>query len=447
MRSPIWHGRVVAGAIAGVLLAAPLAADAAVFSCDEPGVQTAAATGGGPHTFSCAGPTTAIVSNTIPIFASVILDGGGALTVSGGNGVRVFSVVAGSVELRDLQVTAGFSSGQPGGCILVASGASLTLVDVTVSGCTTVLGTATNVGGAIANNGTLTLTDCVVSGSTGSIGGGISSGNTSPAATLNLTRSRVTGNTPTFLVGGVSASGNLSITDSTISGNGHFGLSVGGTAGTTQSVTSSTISGNTGGGIAHSATTPLAISNSSVAQNGGPGIQNANGVVVLTNSTLAGNGGAPSPTAIFHFGSGTETLLDTIVAGTCTPGGRTSQGGNLESPGSTCGLIHASDLVNVSAIALNLGALGNHGGPTQSVPLLAPSVAIDSAVSCPPPTVDQRGVVRPQGASCDRGAFELGIAVVPALADEGMTALAMALVVAGILALRFTRRSGCVSAD
>ena len=323
----------------------------------------------------------------------------------------------------------------------------MTLTDVTVSGCTTVSGTSHNIGGAIANNGTLTLTDSVVSGNTGSIGGGIASGNTSPPASLTLTRSRVSGNTPTFAVGGVSAADNLAITDSTISGNGHFGLSVGGAVGTTQAVTRSTISGNTGGGIAHSGSTPLAISNSTVTQNGGPGIQNADGVVALANSTLAGNGGAPLPTAIYHFGTGSETLLDTIVAGTCTFGGRTSQGGNLESPGNGCGLIHASDQVNVSAGALNLGTLGNYGGPTQSVPLLAASVAIDSAVSCPPPAVDQRGVARPQGAGCDSGAFELGVAVVPLLAEDGMAALAVAFAVLGALALRFKRRITSINAD
>ena len=93
----------IAGAIAGALLGTAPTAGAAVFSCDDPGIQTAAATGGGPHTFSCAGPTTVTVSGTLAIFASVILDGGGDLTVSGGNAIQVFSVGAGSVELRDLE--------------------------------------------------------------------------------------------------------------------------------------------------------------------------------------------------------------------------------------------------------------------------------------------------------------------------------------------------------
>ncbi len=379
-----------------------------------------------------------IVSGTISIFASVILDGGGALTVSGGNGVQVFWVGAGNVELSDLQVTAGFSSGGPGGCIVVDIGASLTLADVTVSGCT-----ATNIGGGIANNGALTLADSVVSGNTGSIGGGIASGNTSSTASLDLTRSRVSGNTPTFAVGGVHIfAGNLAVTDSTISGNVHHGLSIQGIP-SNSTITRSTISGNTGSGILNGGAT-LVISNSTVAQNGDAGIQNtAGGGIVLTNSTLAGNGGAPLPTAIHHPGppqaqTGTETLLDTILAGTCSFGGRTSQGGNVESPGNSCGLGHASDQVNISAGALNLGTLGSYGGPTQSVPLLAASVAVDSAVSCPPPAVDQRGVARPQGAGCDRGAFEVVIAV-PLLARGGVAALVAVLVLAGTLALHARR--------
>jgi uncharacterized repeat protein (TIGR01451 family) len=38
--------------------------------------------------------------------------------------------------------------------------------------------------------------------------------------------------------------------------------------------------------------------------------------------------------------------------------------------------------------------------------LLAGSPALNLGVGCPPPATDQRGVTRPQGASCDSGAFE-----------------------------------------
>jgi hypothetical protein len=56
-----------------------------------------------------------------------------------------------------------------------------------------------------------------------------------------------------------------------------------------------------------------------------------------------------------------------------------------------------------------LGPLQNNGGPTQTHALLAGSPAIDAVTSgCPPPPTDQRGVLRPQGAACDIGAYELG---------------------------------------
>ena len=55
-------------------------AHAAVLSCDEPGVLAALAAGGGPHTFSCPGPTTIVTSAELVITQSVELDGSGLLT-------------------------------------------------------------------------------------------------------------------------------------------------------------------------------------------------------------------------------------------------------------------------------------------------------------------------------------------------------------------------------
>jgi hypothetical protein len=58
-----------------------------------------------------------------------------------------------------------------------------------------------------------------------------------------------------------------------------------------------------------------------------------------------------------------------------------------------------------------LGTLGNNSGPTQTIPLLLGSPAIDAAslaVCAAPPVkgVDQRGFTRLLGVACDIGAYE-----------------------------------------
>ncbi len=51
--------------------------------------------------------------------------------------------------------------------------------------------------------------------------------------------------------------------------------------------------------------------------------------------------------------------------------------------------------------------LADNGGLTPTHAIAAASPALDSAGACASPAADQRGTARPQGASCDRGAFEL----------------------------------------
>jgi hypothetical protein len=66
---------------------------------------------------------------------------------------------------------------------------------------------------------------------------------------------------------------------------------------------------------------------------------------------------------------------------------------------------------NVVTASPALGALGNYGGPTQTVPPGSPAVNI--APTCATGS-DQRGVTRPTGGRCDAGAFEQQfIAVIP----------------------------------
>ena len=59
----------------------------------------------------------------------------------------------------------------------------------------------------------------------------------------------------------------------------------------------------------------------------------------------------------------------------------------------------------VTHAALHLGSLGHWGGPTETVPLLGNSVAIDPPGAANTQTVDQRGIPRPASWG-DAGAYE-----------------------------------------
>jgi len=51
--------------------------------------------------------------------------------------------------------------------------------------------------------------------------------------------------------------------------------------------------------------------------------------------------------------------------------------------------------------------LGAHGGPTQTIPILASSPALNSVpIAACQVNRDQRGVKRPQNKRCDVGSFE-----------------------------------------
>ena len=64
---------------------------------------------------------------------------------------------------------------------------------------------------------------------------------------------------------------------------------------------------------------------------------------------------------------------------------------------------------NIITTDPKLGTLGNYGGSTQTIPLLAGSSAIDAGNDATCPATDQRGVGRPQGAHCDIGAYEVAV--------------------------------------
>jgi len=248
-------------------------------------------------------------------------------------------------------------------------------------------------GGGIANRGTLTLSNSTLVDNQATYGGGIYN-----AGTLTITNSTIADNhAPGGGAGIWNRPGSMvKLIDSTVSGNvGAWGGAIGNLSGTVY-VVNSTLYGNT-------------------AFSGG-GIRNWNGTVTLINSTLSGNVAeiaecGASADVCSRYGS--TTLANTIVADGCGGSPPTDNGGNLDS-GTSCGFNAASSKSNAH---LELGNLGDNGGPTLTILPGVGSAAIDAGIDAicsadPVNATDQRGMHRPEGSHCDSGAVEIGADVI-----------------------------------
>lgn len=242
---------------------------------------------------------------------------------------------------------------------------------------------------------------------------------------------------PAFRIFYVSATGNLSLNNVTIT-NGL--LQVAGSAAYV----------NNGGGIFSFGT--LTIANSTIANNmvndSGSAIYNRSSSATIVNTTIANNtnhnstasGGALSAS----FGASMSLINSTIAGNIATGNGAGGirsvgsvtikntifannglncigsasnliNGGNNIDDGSSCGFTAGESNRNPL-----LGPLANNGGLTQTMLPGAGSPAIDGGnnsvcSNMPVNAHDQRGIARPQGATCDIGAVE----VVPGAADFG----------------------------
>jgi hypothetical protein len=151
----------------------------------------------------------------------------------------------------------------------------------------------------------------------------------------------------------------------------------------------------------------MILSNSTLSGNraltGGAGLVNAGGDARINFSTITLN----DPEGLHHTGGGgifVETsILSDNVNGNCGAAPPTSIGYNIDS-GDTCAFLGPGDLPNTDPL---LQPLAMNGGLTPTHALMPASPAIDTGVSanwCF--LTDQRGVARPQGKDCDRGAYE-----------------------------------------
>jgi hypothetical protein len=273
------------------------------------------------------------------------------------------------------------------------------------------------------NDAVATSTD----GTARALGGGVSVsvGNGDP---VDLTSSRVSGNlakassggTLDFAGGGgvsTSSDGDLRVTGSTLDANralvigtasdpqaaGGGLLAQNNSTDTTAVLTNSTVTGNS---IAAGGTSPVAQ---------GAGLSNLGAKLSLRFVTVARNtaDGISSGGGVYTDSAGTSAIVGTILArndaasGKDCSGAVSTFGGNVFGGTGGCAVtLAASDRVKKDS---GLGALGDHGGATPTIPLKGTSAALNllaESVCHQVTTVDQRGVHRPQGKKCDSGAYE-----------------------------------------
>ena len=327
--------------------------------------------------FSVAG--TIQLTKALPaLSANVTINGPGAtsLTIEGGGTSSNFSVLT-----INKGVTAAISGVSiSGGHTKEGGGGIDNLGVMTLTNCT-ISNDSALTGGGIDNTGTMTLSDCTVSQVAGTYGGGVTNYIGGTAVIIGCT---IADNTAANQGGGISTYGPLKLINSTIAGNtadSAGGIYVDAETGST-TLTNCTVTGNR------------------ETKDGGGGIH-AFGPTTLYNTIVCGNSGGAAP----------STTPNDIAGSVDT----STSYNNLVGTGGSGGLANGSNGNLVGILNPGLGTLSDNGGPTETIPLLAGSPAIDAGdnakaldASGQPLTTDQRGPGFPriQGARVDIGAFE-----------------------------------------
>ena len=436
-------------------------------SCTQAALQAAADNGGPIVFDCGASPTTIEVTSTITFTKETVLDGGGLITLSGGGSTRILYLDSGydqttprlvvqRLTFRDGSSPSGGEDTAQGGGAIYRDGGSLTVIDCnffdnrapspgqdiaggaiyafgggdTIISGSTFTGNSASNGGAVGSlNGDLTLINCTLTGNSatgtdgnpghggcggavymdgrdeltslcgvtisdnqaGAIGGAFFRVSNDSTGVFTMDRTTINANrvTPTASgnAGGMYLQGlDLTMTQSTISRNEAFyngGLWIHGRQAQLTNVTiaENTAFGSNGGG--------LWLSNSPTG--------------TLLNCTIANNHSTADDQiagAIFSKGL---SLKNTIVAGNTAmwvPGCNETHddgGGNLQWPGGA--LCTANPLVEDPI----LGALGDHGGETETMVPADTSPARALGTGCP--STDQHG--NPRSEPCTAGAVEV----------------------------------------
>ena len=174
-----------------------------------------------------------------------------------------------------------------------------------------------------------------------------------------------------------------------------------------------------GGVINYPACTPPTLTNVTFSSNSagaeGGGMDNYSSSPMLTNVTFSGNsafrGGGMDNKGVnstVGIAPSNPQIRNTIFWGNTASSSGAQIYNSNSTPSVSDSVVQGGYAGGTNIITTNpmLGTLGNHGGFTQTIPLLAGSSAIDTGNGIICPATDQRGVSRPIGGGCDIGAFE-----------------------------------------
>lgn len=381
-----------------VLAVTPVAAAGAVgtgtaASCDEAAFDTAFA-GGGAITFNCGlDPVTITFTGTKILTADTTITGNGLITLSGGGAVLLFATTGFDLTLTGLTLRDAIDADY--GAVAFATNANVVLID------STVMDNSAGFGAAVA----LFAND-----------GGAHA---------------IAANGSTFVGNSVTNDGGLFyVRASTFDGDVCLGTPVE----VNVILINSTFTGNSAAGFGDIV----------LLDADSPGCGDT-GQVLVAYSTIAGNTGdelfSISPTVDADFGS---NVIGPNAGDCIGGGGTTSSFGYNVTDDAGCLTTVPGDQVVADTM---LGPLADNGGLTQTMALLPGSPALDAIPfgegECGDVALDQRDIVRPQGANCDSGAYEQVLLTDTALAApapvSGLAALVLGFLFIGLLgALRLS---------
>ncbi|HQU86074.1 MAG TPA: choice-of-anchor Q domain-containing protein [Pyrinomonadaceae bacterium] len=395
----------------------------------DTGAGSGGAGGTGDLRYCITQTNAAVGADTINIglFGTILLNSNlpyisDSLTINGSNQNLLFIDAQNGANRRGFEIDA-------------PAGVNVTIRNLTIRNGNITSGGFSGGGISLISGATLNLDFVTVANNTALSGGAGISVN---ASTLNITNSRLTGNTSTATGAGGAAinffNGTLFMSGTTLSGNSS---SNGGAMSfafvNSARIENSTISGNNGvrGGGIYNAASTLRMSNVTIGGNTasdlGGGLVNAsnNASITLRNCTIAGNR-ANSGGGFYSFGG---TNVSTTIANTIIADNTANFGADINNNFSSSIFFEGANIVetgvfgsggiggggSVSQVDPLFYPLGNYGGATATYNFAPNSPARNAGVnsealntSSAPLTIDQRGTGFPRitGSSVDIGAFE-----------------------------------------